>query len=384
MTQKNRPFTFDEMIGQKGIIGEMRKRSKTLDFPEVMIFEGHSGSGKTTLAYIIAAILNDPNPIINKDGSKSPNMDSISTKRIRSESFNRDTKLYDASSMSKADVQDLKHKLALPAMIDDNKVVIIDEAQELSKSGKGAVLELLEHKRKGTYIILCTMAIESFDKAVRGRAHVYKFRSPNPGVIAEYLFKLSKEFELPETPEVEEFFTKGIFSIAENSEGSIRMAIQNFERCMYGEFYTESQIEREFSIISNDKLSDLIQKLANKDPSCIKDIKSFGAKDFFYKALKTLNSTYLYLVTGYIDQSWKKQLAERLRGKNIEFILQKFLEVDSGVYFKEDLFFYNLATILKKAPEIKKPTRVRVPRIKLDEQENSKNSFEGIFNAKNV
>jgi hypothetical protein len=162
------------------------------------------------------------------------------------------------------------------------------------------------------------------------------------------------------------------------------MAIQNFERCMIGEFYTEVQIEREFSIISKDKLSDLIQKLVNKDPSCIKDIKSFGSKDFFYKALKTLNSTYLYLVTGYIDQSWKKQLAERLRGKNIEFILQKFLEVDSGVYFKEDLFFYNLATILKKAPEIKKPTRVRVPRIKLDEQENSKNSFEGIFNAKNV
>jgi len=384
MTQKNRPFTFDGMIGQKGIIGEMKKRSKTLDFPEVLILSGPSGTGKTTLAYIIASILNDPNPIINKDGSKSPNLESDSTKQVRNETFNRDIKLYDASSMGKADVLALGEKISKPAMLDKNKIVIIDEAQELTKSGKGVVLELLEKKRKGTYIILCTMDLDSFEGAVKSRGHVYNFRSPNSGIIAEYLFTLTKDFELPETSEIEEFFTKGIFMIAENCEGSIRMAIQNFERCMIGEFYTEVQIEREFSIISKDKLSDLIQKLVNKDPSCIKDIKSFGSKDFFYKALKTLNSTYLYLATGYIDQSWKKQLAERLRGKNIEFVLQKFLEVDSGVYFKEDLFFYNLATILKKAPEIKKATRVRVPRIKLDEQENSKNSFEGIFNAKNV
>lgn len=368
LTQTKRPFSFDEMVGQKGIVGEMKKRSKDLDFPEVMIFEGASGTGKTTLAYIIAAILNDPNPIINEDGSRSPNLKSTSTQRIKDQSFNRDTKLYDASSMSKSDVLDLKYKLSLPAMVDKNKIVIIDEAQELSKSGKGAVLELLEHKRKGTYIILCTMAIESFDKAVRSRAHVYKFRSPNPGTIAEYLFKLSEDFDIPETPETTEFFTKGIFSIAENCEGSIRMAIQNFERCMYGEFYTEEQIEREFSIISKDRLSDLVQKIANRDPSCVKEIKKFGAKDFYYKALKTFNSSYLYLTTGYIDQAWKKQLAERLRGKNIRFILDKFLEVDSGPYFKEDLFFFNLATILikepeeEKAPEPKRAVRVRVPK----------------------
>lgn len=372
MTQTHRPFTFDDMIGQKGIIGEMKKRSKTLDFPEVMIFSGPSGTGKTTLAYIIAAIINDPDPIINPDGSKSPNKESSSTNQIREEKFNRDTKLYDASSMGKSDVLELGQSLSKPAMFDKNKVVIIDEAQELSKAGKGVVLELLEKKRKGTYIILCTMALETFDKAVRSRGHVYNFKSPNSSTIAEHLFNLTVGIDLPETPQVEEFFTKGIFLLAENCEGSIRMAIQNFERCLYGEFYTEKQIEQEFSILSNDKLSDLIVSLANKDPSCIKAIKTFGAKDFFYKALKTLNSSYLYLVTDYIDQSWKKDLAEKLRNKNIEFILQKFLEVDSGVYFKEDLFFFNLATILKKVPVVnpiipaatKPATRIRTSNIR--------------------
>ena len=365
MTQTHRPFTFDEMIGQKGIINEMKKRSKTMNFPEVMILSGPSGLGKTSLAYIIAAIINDPDPIINVDGTKSPNIKSESTKQIRNESFNRDTKLYDASSMGKADVLALKQKIASPAMIDKNKIVIIDEAQELTKSGKGVVLELLEKKRKGTYIILCTMAIDSFETAVKSRGSLYNFRPSNSEIVAEYLFNLSKEFDLPDTPEIEEFFIKGIFMIAENCDGSIRMAIQNFERCMIGEFYTERQIEQEFSIISNEKLSDLVLKLANKDSSCIKDIKQFGSKDFFYKALKTLNSAYLYLSTGYISQSWKKQLAERLRDKNIEFILKKFLEVDAGIYFKEDLFMFNLATILKKE-EVKKvnirqkPTRIKV------------------------
>jgi replication-associated recombination protein RarA len=67
-----RPFSFDEMAGQKGIIDEMKKRSITMDFPKVMIFAGPSGTGKTTLSRIITALLNDPNPIVHSDGSKDP------------------------------------------------------------------------------------------------------------------------------------------------------------------------------------------------------------------------------------------------------------------------------------------------------------------------
>lgn len=350
LTQTNRPFSFDEMIGQKGIISEMRKRSKTMEFPEVMIFEGGSGLGKTTLAYIIAAILNDPNPIVKEDGSKSPNYSSPSSKAIRDEIFNRDTKLYDASSMSKDDVLNLGRSLSNAPMFDKHKVIIIDEAQELSKAGKGVTLELLEKKRKGTYIILCTMAIETFDKAVQSRGHVYTFRSPSSSDIAEYLFRLTEFLNLPDVPEVEEFLTKGIFLLAENCEGSIRMAVQNLERCVFGEFWTEEQIEREFNFLSNEKLSDLVLKILKKDISCIKSIKDFGTKDFYYKALKTLNDAYLYSITGFVDQPWKEKFAKSLKSYDLEKAISTLLEVDKGTYFREDLFFYQLSNLLKPEP----------------------------------
>jgi DNA polymerase III gamma/tau subunit len=342
------------MIGQKGIISEMRKRSKTKDFPEVIIFEGNSGTGKTTLAYIIAAILNDPNPIVNEDGSLSPNPSSPSSIAIREEKFNRDTKLYDASSMSKEDVLNLGRNLSNAPMFDEYKIVIIDEAQELSKAGKGVTLELLEKKRKGTYIILCTMAIESFDKAVQSRGHVYKFRSPVSSDIAEYLFELASKTDLPDVPEIEEFFTKGLFLLAENCEGSVRMAVQNLERCIYGEFWTEKQIEEEFKFISNEKLTSLIFKILEKDMSCIKEIKDFGTKDFYYKALKTLNDAYLYSITGFVDQSWKEGFAKKIRSYDLENLISILLEVDRGPYFREDLFFYYLAKAMKSVNERKR------------------------------
>lgn len=352
LTQTKRPFNFDEMIGQKGIISEMKKRSIKMEFPEVMIFAGASGVGKTTLAYIVSAILNDPNPLVDEDGVKSPNPNSDSTISIREERFNRDTRLYDASSMGKEDVLQLGRSLANAPMYDKNKIIIIDEAQELSKAGKGVVLELLEKKRKGTYIILCTMNIESFDKAVRSRGHIYNFRPPTSSDIAEYLFRLagsledSKEFTIPDTPETEEFFSKGLFMIAENCEGSVRMAVQNFERCLFGEFYTVEQIEQEFSIMSDDRLADLVVKLLSGDPECLKDILDFGAKDFYYKTLKMLITSYVYFKTGYIEEDWKKSTAHRLKDKDVGSVIPNLLEVGESPYFREDLFLYKIAEIL--------------------------------------
>lgn len=348
LTQDKRPFSFDEMIGQKGILMEMERRSVNMDFPEVMIFSGPSGTGKTTLAYIISALLNDPNPIIHEDGSKSPNPESPSSLAIRGGAFNRDVKLYDASSMGKDDVIELGRNLAYSPMFDKNKIVIIDEAQELSKAGKGVTLELLEKKRKDTYIIMCTMNIDSFEKAVQSRGHIYHFRSPNSETIAEYLFKLSEDFNLEMTPEIEEFYSKGIFMLAENCDGSVRMAIQNFERCMYGGFFTEEQIEHEFSFMSNEKLSSLVLKILKKDISCIKEIKDFGTKDFYYKALRTLNDAFLFGQTGYVDQPWKENFANTLKSYDLESVISILLGIDRFPYFREDVFFFELAKLMKK------------------------------------
>lgn len=346
LTLTDRPFKFDDMIGQKGIIKEMRKRSIDCDFPPVMIFEGPSGTGKTTLACIIAALLSDKNPIVHKDGTKDPNPESPACKAIRETKFNRDVVFKDGSKMGKEDIAELENTLMLAPRFDGKKVIIIDEAQALSKVAKGATLTLLEKQRKDTYIILCTMDIDSFDKAVRSRGPNYKFKSPTSFEIAEYLLNYTEKLNLSTDDNMEEFYTKGLFTIAENCDGSIRTALQNFERCVTGEFFTVSDIEREFNILSNDKLSDIVQKLCQRNKDVVKVIKDFGAKDFYYKFFKTLVDAYVYQTTQYLDQPWKQRLSDNLIKYcpiPLKDAIDNLKNVDSNGYFKEDIFFFELA-----------------------------------------
>lgn len=345
-----RPFAFDVMIGQKAIISEMKKRSLTKEFPHVMIFEGVSGVGKTTLALIIAALLNDNNPL-KKDNFLNPNPDSLSSKAIINERFNRDILLYDASTMGKDDVIALEAVVSSAPMFDENRIIIIDEAQELSKAGKGVTLKLLEKKRKNSYIILCTMNINSFDKAVKSRGQVYKFRSPSTSDIAEYLFTLITVLKL-EVPE--EFITKGIFTLAENCEGSVRLAVQNLERCVIAELFTEKDISDELGFISNEQLSNILLKILRKDSSVISEILDFSSSEFFYKASKTLVDSSIYLSTGYISQEWKTILAKKIAKYSYRELTEIFINVSKERYFREDIFLFELSKFMETFPKSKR------------------------------
>ena len=222
LTQSLRPFSWNEVVGQKGIVKELKKRSKDMSFPEVMLFEGASGTGKSTMAFIVAALLSDRNPIVHEDGTKDPNPESPSSKAIIDMRFNRDVIYKDASNMSKEDILALSRDISNAPMYDKVKVVIIDEAQNLGYASKGASLTLLEKKRKNTYLILCTMDVDKLDKAIKSRATTYSFKSPSSTEIAELLMTYTDEnhLNLPLDDSMMEFYQKGIFMLAENCEGS--------------------------------------------------------------------------------------------------------------------------------------------------------------------
>ena len=223
--------------------------------------------------------------------------------------------------------------------------ILVHNCQELGKASKGATLTLLEKKRKNTYLILCTMDVDKLDKAIRSRATTYNFKSPTSSEIAEMLMTYTDEnhLNLPLDDSMMEFYQKGIFTLAENCEGSVRMALQNFERCVEGEFFTLEEIEKEFNIISTDKLNELIMDLVNRKAEVIKEIKTFGAKDFYYKMMKILGDAYLFSRTGYIDQPWKKILAQKL-SESIDLYktIEELQKSELNGYFREDLFFTSL------------------------------------------
>jgi DNA polymerase III gamma/tau subunit len=346
-----RPFCWDDICGQKAIIKEMKKRSLTGDFPSVLIFGGDSGTGKTTVALIIAALLNDEHPL-RGEGCLNPNPESPESKAILNETFNMSCSMYDASRMLKEDVLRLEETVSSASMFGGKRILIIDESQELSKTSKGVTLKLLEKKRQDSYIILCTMNPDAFDKSVRSRGLYYQFRSPSAFDIAEYLFKLTDQFgkDIPDS-----FIQEGLIAIAENCEGSVRMAVQNLERCLAGELYTAEEIQNAFGFLSGTKLFDMVLKFLEQNVSVFKDIRTMDLKEFFYSSYKFISDCLIYLRTKTVDAAWKAEQYSRLenRQSGVTELFNLYADIDQkmGAYFKPTYCLARLSDFFAAQPK---------------------------------
>lgn len=323
-----RPRTFEDIAGHKAMVQEFQNRAKAGEFPQVMIFEGSSGTGKTSLALIIASLLNCESPV---DGN--PCGQCKSCQDIHKERFNRDVTFLDASTMGKDDVLKLQETVSVSPMWDDNKVIIIDEAQELSKAGKGATLKLLEKPRDNVYFILCTMDEKALDKSVKSRGQTYLFKTVNAFDIAEYLYHLAvdTDMELPE-----EFLEKGIFLIAENSMGNVREAVQLLERCVYGEYFTEDKITSELGVISFQGQVDLLSSLLKCSPEFLSNLSGKDeVKKFFYYSWKILLDAMRLKQSGYVDQEWKRVNLEKIAdSSNLKLLLDTY----NAIYYNHSYF----------------------------------------------
>jgi len=354
ITINERPFSFDAMCGQKGIISEFKKRSLEKDYPSVMIFAGESGTGKTTLANIIAALINDPNPI-NRKTHFDPNPESPESRAILSELYNQNTSFFDASRMAKEDVLKLEDTAGHVSLFHGKTVMIIDEAQELSKTSKGITLKLLERKRKDTYIILCTMNPDAFDKSIRSRGLLYTFKPPAVPDIARNLFNIINRKQIA-VPDV--VVEKGLLLIAENCEGSVRMSVQMLERCIAGEFFTPDDIAQEFGVMSLQKLGDIMLSIVNRDEKSFEVVRKQDPREFFFSSYRFITDCLVYLRTKTVDAEWKSE--QYARFQKAEPKLAKLFNIYADVErnlksaFNSSYFFCRLSEfyrLVKKVEE---------------------------------
>ena len=57
-----RPMNFDQMVGQKTVVDNLRQQAIRKEFFQCYILEGQFGSGKTTMARIISRAINCEHP----------------------------------------------------------------------------------------------------------------------------------------------------------------------------------------------------------------------------------------------------------------------------------------------------------------------------------
>lgn len=358
-----RPHTFDDMIGQKRIISEFKSLSKNMSFPPFMIMEGPTGTGKTTASLIIAQLLNCENPIVDSEGNKSPCQKCEPCLDIVNEKFSLETKRIDCSDMGKDDVLKLKDKLSIRPAYSNKRVLILDEAQNLSSSSaRGALLLLLEKKYTDCYLILNTMDISKFDAAIIKRTQHYKFKKITEDDIGEYILnKIAKLVDPDETLIPIEFYApnSALNTIIKNSQGSVRAVLQDFERCINGKIFTNEAVIEEFGYCTLELADTLLLYLLDKNPIFFHEYNKYDNnkkenKEFFFNffmmSWSALIRAEIFLLNPtVIDSDFMENKMKRLSShKNLHELLSVFSSIqtklkgynDSKVFLSEIILYY--------------------------------------------
>lgn len=143
-----RPTCFDDLVGQKRIVSSVKNQLESGRVPHFFIIAGPVGAGKTTLARILATCFRGP--------------ESADVLEINA-----------ANKTGIDDVRDLVDKMRYrPVYPKRCKVVILDEAHQLSNAAQNALNTETEDVADHVFYIFCTSAVNKIIPSLKRRAFV--------------------------------------------------------------------------------------------------------------------------------------------------------------------------------------------------------------------
>ena len=152
-----RPTRLDDLVGQDNVRKLLKEQLESGRVPHFFILAGPVGSGKTTLARILARTLQSPTrrePV--PDG---PNYD---IQEINA-----------ANRNGVDDVRDLVAKMRYrPVAPSTAKVVILDEAHQLTNPAQNALITETEDVPDHVFYIFCTSNVSKIISALKSRAFI--------------------------------------------------------------------------------------------------------------------------------------------------------------------------------------------------------------------
>jgi len=168
---KYRPRKFGEIAGHIEIVTSMRKAMLDKDRAQVYLLAGSTGTGKTSMARIMSMSVNCDNVSENAD----PCLVCESCKAVLTGNCVDIMELNAADTRGINDIRSLIRNMPMLPMMLDYKVIILDEAHQLTKEAQTSLLKVLEDAPKHIIIILCSTHAKSILPAVRNRCQRHTF-----------------------------------------------------------------------------------------------------------------------------------------------------------------------------------------------------------------
>ncbi len=193
-TEKYRPTTFSEIVGQDEIIKRVQSLTNSMNIPH-LLFAGPAGIGKSTLALVIVKELFKESWKENYLELNASDERGINVVREKVKSFARTKSLGNTPF----------------------KVIFLDEADALTPEAQQALRRTMENYSKTCrFILSCNYSSKIIDP-IQSRCVIFRFKLLEKRNIEEYINRITEKENLTITPEAIEL-------IYEGSEGDCRKA----------------------------------------------------------------------------------------------------------------------------------------------------------------
>src|SRR5579871_1388637 len=216
LARKYRPRTFDDLIGQEGMVRTLKNAFAAGRIAHAFMLTGVRGVGKTTTARLLARALNYERGDIHE-----PSLDLAQEGvhcRAIIEGRHIDVLELDAASRSKVDeMRELIDGVRYAPVQARYKVYIIDEVHMLSTQAFNALLKTLEEPPPHAKFIFATTEIRKVPVTILSRCQRFDLRRVDADVIAANLADIAGKEGAKIEPE-------GLALIARAAEGSVRDA----------------------------------------------------------------------------------------------------------------------------------------------------------------
>ena len=368
-----RPHTFDEMYGCDGVKKYFKNiaMSKTA-YPSAVLLEGIFGGGKTTAAKIIAQMISCENPKENGN----PCCECPSCRAIMDETFDRDCIQIDGGQTGKDEIiEKVSNFVSRPAFRGNHqKVLIMEEVQELSSKAKNSLLKLLEKPKENVHFIFTSME-KLPASGISSRCVPFIFKPAGVGDLMYFLKDLLEKTNTWNNQDIlrgidpVQFWGPLLQTIASNSSGSYRQATQLMEQCIKSEAFTVEAIRDLTGMIDvNTWYQTLMDVMDGKtSEGVINNLLEGDYQNNFNLAYKVVADAEMFRVFGKLDSqnSYFVKQASLLAGHNNFHLLRntyKRISERGGKYMMKTDYLIEMCGLID---ECKKMAQVPVRRPRL-------------------
>jgi DNA polymerase-3 subunit gamma/tau len=252
IARKYRPATFHEIVGQQHVTRTLANAIESGRVAHAYIFSGVRGVGKTTTARILAKALN-----CAKGPTPEPDNTCDACREI-SAGTSLDVIEIDAASNRGIDqIRDLREMVRYAPASSRYKVVILDEAHQLTDEASNALLKTLEEPPERVVFILATTRAEDLVETIKSRAQLFQFRSLTFQEIGGEIERIARAENLTIDP-------GAVAVLARAAEGSLRDGLSLLDQAIAyaGNAITDVQVRELLGVVAESVLDELVEAIS--------------------------------------------------------------------------------------------------------------------------